>query len=70
MVNPEIPAELTATRTRNEENGRRIHITKKMVSEFGATLGNSGCLVIGRLRTDGERSCAREAAGRQSEQEK
>ena len=39
MVNPEIPAEPTATRTRNEENGRRICITKKMVSEFAATLG-------------------------------
>ena len=39
MVNPEVPAEPTATRTRNEENGRLIYITKKMVSEFGATLG-------------------------------
>ena len=27
----------TATRTRNEENGRRLNITKKMVSEFRAT---------------------------------
>ena len=35
VVNLEIPAEPTATRTRNEENGRRICITKKMVSEFG-----------------------------------
>ena len=39
MVNPEVPAEPTATGTTNEENGRRIYMTKKMVSEFGATLG-------------------------------
>ena len=52
MVNPEIPAEPTATRTRNEENGRRICITKKMVSEFGATLGCRGCLVIGQPYTE------------------
>ena len=39
MVNPEVPSEPTAARPRNEENGRRIYITKKMVSEFGATLG-------------------------------
>ena len=38
MMNWEVPAEPTATRTRNEENSRRIYITKKMVSEFGATL--------------------------------
>ena len=35
-VNPEIHAEPTAKRTRNKENGRRIYITKKMVSEFAA----------------------------------
>ena len=52
MVNPEIPAEPIATKTRNEENGRRIHITKKMVSEFGATLDWRRCLVIGRLHTE------------------
>ena len=52
MVNPEIPTEPTATRTRNEENGRHICITKKMVSEFGATLGCRGCLVIGQLHTE------------------
>ena len=51
MVNPEVPAEPTATRTRNEDNGRRIYITKKMVSEFGATLGCRGCLVIGQPQT-------------------
>ena len=39
MVNPEVLAEPTVTRTRNEEDGRRIYITKKMVSESGATLG-------------------------------
>ena len=42
MVNPEVKAEPTATKPRNE-NGRRIHITKKRVSEFGATLGCKGC---------------------------
>ena len=52
MVNLEVPAEPTATRTRNEENGRRIYITKKMVFEFGATLGCKGCLVIGQLHTE------------------
>ena len=52
IVNPEIPAEPTATRTRNEENGRRIYITKKMVSEFGATLGCRGCLVIRQPHTE------------------
>ena len=52
MVNPEFPAEPTATRTRNEENGRRIYITKKMVSEFGATLGCRGFLVIGQPHTE------------------
>ena len=44
MVNPEFKAEPTVTKTRNEEYGRRIYITKKMVSEFGATLGCKGCL--------------------------
>ena len=39
MVNREVKAEPTVTRTRNEEHGRRIYITNKMVSEFGATLG-------------------------------
>ena len=39
MVNPEIPTEPTATRTWNEENGTRIYITKKMVYEFGVTMG-------------------------------
>ena len=52
MVNPEVEAESTVTRTRNEENGRRIYITKKMVSEFGATLGCKGCLVIGQPHTE------------------
>ena len=44
VVNLEIPAEPNATRTRNEENGRRICITKKMASEFGATLGCRCCI--------------------------
>ena len=37
------------TKTRNEENDGCIYITKKMVSEFGATLGCKSCLE----RTDG-----------------
>ena len=52
MVNPEIKAEPTATKPRNEEHGRRIYITKMMVSEFGATLGCKGCLMIGQLHTE------------------
>ena len=38
MVNPEVEAGRTTTKSRNEEDGGRIHITKRMVSEFGATL--------------------------------
>ena len=52
MVNPEVTAETTVTRTRNEEHDRRMYITKKMVSEFGATLGCKGCLVIGQPHTE------------------
>ena len=44
------------TKIRNEENGRRIYITKKMVSEFGATLGCKGCLLIGQPRSAVPRS--------------
>ena len=44
MVNPEVKAEPTATKPRNEVYGRRIYITEKMVSEFGATLGCKVCL--------------------------
>ena len=50
-VKPEVQAEPTAKRTRNEENGRSIYITKK-ASESGATLGCRGCLVIGQLHTE------------------
>ena len=35
MVNPEVEAGPTVTKTRNEEHVRRISITKKMMSEFG-----------------------------------
>ena len=52
MVNPEVDARPAVTKTRNDENGRRISITKKMVSEFGATLGCNGCLVIGQPHTE------------------
>ena len=37
---------------RNEENGKRICITKKMVTEFGATLRCRGCLEIGQPHTE------------------
>ena len=49
MVNPEVEAGPTVTK---EENGRRLCIAKKMVSEFGATLGSKGCLVIGQPHTE------------------
>ena len=52
MVNPEVEARPTVKKTRHEENGRRIYIMKKMVSEFGGTLGCKGCLVIGQPRTE------------------
>ena len=52
MVNPEVEAGPTVTKTRNEENVRRIYITKKMVSEFGATVGCKGCLVVGQPHTE------------------
>ena len=52
IVNLEVTAETTVTRTRNEEHGRRMYITKKMVSEFGATMGCKGCLVIGQPHTE------------------
>ena len=48
MVNPEVEAGPTVTKTRNEENVRHIYITKKMVSE----LGTNGCLVIGQPHTE------------------
>ena len=34
MVNPEVEAGPTVTKTRNEENVRRIYITRKMVSSL------------------------------------
>ena len=37
MVNTEVEAGPTTTKSSNEDNGRRIYITKRMVSEFGAT---------------------------------
>ena len=52
MVNPEVEAGPTVTKTRTEENGRRIYITEKMVSELGATLGCKGCLVIGQPHSE------------------
>ena len=52
MVNPKVKAEPTATKPRNEEYGRRIYITKKMVSESGATLGCKGCFMIGQPHTE------------------
>ena len=41
----------TTTRSKNEENGRLINMTKKMVSEFGATLSCKGCHEIGQPHT-------------------
>ena len=51
-MNREVEAVSTITKTRNEENVTRIYITKKMLSEFGATLGCKGCLVIGQPHTE------------------
>ena len=51
MVKTEVQAEPKATRTRNDENGRSIYITKK-ASESGATLGCRGYMVIGQLHTE------------------
>ena len=51
MMNPEVKAEPTTTEPRNEEHGRRIYITGKMVSEFGATLDCKGCSMIGQPHT-------------------
>ena len=48
----EVEAGPTVTKARNEENGRRIYITKKMVSEFGAALRCKDCLVIGHPHTE------------------
>ena len=65
MVNPEVEAGPTVTKTRNEENGRRICITKKMVSELGATVGCDPITRHGEPNQDhhldGKRSCTREA---------
>ena len=52
MVNLEVEAGPTTTKSRNEDDGRRIYITKKMVSEFGATSGCKGCLEIGQPHTE------------------
>ena len=51
MVKPEVQAQPKATRTRNEENGRSMYIAVK-ASEFGATLGCRGCLVIKQPHTE------------------
>ena len=65
-------------RTRDEESGRRIYINKKMVSEFGATLGCKCCFgdrttAFGGVPGQdhyvcGERHCARESARWQFDQ--
>ena len=52
MVNPEVEAGPTVTKSRHEDNVRRFYITKKTVSEFGATLGCKGCSVIGQPQTE------------------
>ena len=69
MVNPEVEAGPTTTKPRNEENLRRPYMTKRMGSEFGATLGCKACLEIGQPhigvpsaqnQLDGKRPCIRE----------
>ena len=72
MVNPEVQAGPAVTNTRNEDNVRRIYITKKMVSEFGATLGCKACFgdrppTHGGVPSqdhhpNGKRSCTRETS--------
>ena len=52
IASPSVEAGPTVTKTRHVESSRRIYITKKMASEFGATLGCKGCLVIGQLHTE------------------
>ena len=52
MVNPEMEAGPTTTKSRNEQNERRIYITKNMVSEFGTALGCKGCFEIGQPHTE------------------
>ena len=53
MVSPEVEAGPTVMEIRNEEKGRLIYVTKKMmVSEFGGKLGCKGCLVIGQPHTE------------------
>ena len=47
MVKPEMEAEPAMTKSRNDENGRRIW----MVCEFGVTLGCKGCHEIGQPHT-------------------
>ena len=49
MVNPAVVAAPTLNKARNEEFGRRIYIAKKRVSEFGATLGCTSCLLATAL---------------------
>ena len=52
MVNPEVQTGSTAMKTRTDENGRCTYITENMVSEFGATLGCKGCMMIGEPHTE------------------
>ena len=70
-LNPKVEAGPTTTKSRNEENGRHIRITEKMVSEFGVTTGLQG-VPDDRTTThkgvpsedhhpNGKRSCRREA---------
>ena len=56
MVKIEVVAEPTVVRTGNDEHSRRMYIMKKMVSEFGATLGCKGCLLLGQPHTEESRA--------------
>ena len=73
-LNPKVVAGPTTTKSRNEENGRHINITKKVVSEFGVTLGLQGVpddpttkhngVPSEDHHPNGKRSCTREATRR------
>ena len=51
MLHPEVLAGPPRARAR-EELARRIYITKRMVTEFGATLGRRGCPEVGSPHSD------------------
>ena len=52
MKEPTVRAAPTMPREPLGQIGKRVYITKKMVDEFGATLGCRGCLEIGVPHTE------------------